>query len=131
VSLLPQQRALPSPIFQFVGRKGYIFQYTSVKIPIHGKTLAADRLTWVIFLVFQSIAILRIISELPWLEFTLRSHLYLCTWVLWCLVLQICSNLLKIESRLTSGLTASTQVSASRIIDTYLRIESTCCVRGA
>jgi hypothetical protein len=86
----------PSPIFQLVGRKGYIFQYTSVKIPIHSKILAADRQTWVVFLVFQSLAIQRIISELPGLEFTLRSYLYLCIWVLWCLVLQICSNLLKI-----------------------------------
>jgi hypothetical protein len=50
------------------------------------------RQTWVVFLVFQSLAIPRIISELPGLEFTLRSHLYLCTWVLWCLVLQIYSK---------------------------------------
>jgi len=62
--------------------KRYISQYTSVKIPIHGKALTADRLTWVIFLGFQSLAILRIISELPGLEFSLRSHLYLCTEIL-------------------------------------------------
>ena len=59
--------------------KRYISQYTSVKIPIHGKALTTDRLTRVIFLGFQSLAILRIISELPGLEFCLRSPLYLCT----------------------------------------------------
>ncbi|MBS3952997.1 MAG: hypothetical protein KGZ88_08620 [Methylomicrobium sp.] len=40
----------------------------SVKIPTHGKTLTAARLTGAIFLAFQSPAMLRIISELSGLN---------------------------------------------------------------
>lgn len=56
---------------------------TRVTLGHSGRPLVADRLTWAIFLAFQSVAVLRIVAELPGLEFTLRSHLYLCAAVVW------------------------------------------------
>lgn len=56
---------------------------TRVTLGHSGRALEAGRLTWGIFLAFQSVAVLRVISELPGLEFTLRSHLYLCAGVVW------------------------------------------------
>ncbi len=56
---------------------------TRVTLGHSGRTLAADRLTWGIFLAFQSVALLRIAAELPGLEFEARSHLYLCAAVVW------------------------------------------------
>ncbi len=56
---------------------------TRVTLGHSGKALEADRLTWGIFLAFQSVAVLRVVSELPGLEFTLRSHLYLCAGIVW------------------------------------------------
>lgn len=56
---------------------------TRVTLGHSGMAMKADRLTWGIFLAFQSVAVLRIISELPGLELTLRSHLYLCAGAVW------------------------------------------------
>lgn len=56
---------------------------TRVTLGHSGRALKAERLTWGIFLAFQSVAVLRVISELPGLELTLRSHLYLCAGVVW------------------------------------------------
>lgn len=56
---------------------------TRVTLGHSGRALVVDRLTWGIFLAFQSVAMLRVISELPGLEFALRNHLYLCAGVVW------------------------------------------------
>jgi len=56
---------------------------TRVTLGHSGRLLKADRLTWGMFLAFQSVATLRIISELPGLNFTARSHLYLCVALVW------------------------------------------------
>lgn len=56
---------------------------TRVTLGHSGQALKIDGLTWGIFLAFQSVAVLRIFSELPGLEFTLRNHLYLCVGVVW------------------------------------------------
>lgn len=56
---------------------------TRVTLGHSGRVLKADRLTWGIFLAFQSVAVLRIVLELPGLELTLRSHLYLCAGTVW------------------------------------------------
>jgi len=56
---------------------------TRVTLGHSGRLLKADRLTWGMFLAFQSVATLRILSELPGLDFTVRSHLYLCAALVW------------------------------------------------
>ncbi|HQC28129.1 MAG TPA: NnrS family protein [Methylotenera sp.] len=56
---------------------------TRVTLGHSGMAMKVDRLTWGIFLGFQAVPMLRIISELPGLEPTLRSHLYLCTGLVW------------------------------------------------
>ncbi len=56
---------------------------TRVTLGHSGKALRIDRLTWSIFLTFQFVAILRIISELPGLEFALRGNFYLSAAVIW------------------------------------------------
>ena len=56
---------------------------TRVTLGHSGRMLKADRLTWGMFLAFQSVATLRIISEFPGLGFTVRSHLYLCAALVW------------------------------------------------
>lgn len=56
---------------------------TRVTLGHSGRALKADRLTWGIFLAFQSIVVLRVISEIPGVGFTLRSHLYMCAGVVW------------------------------------------------
>jgi uncharacterized protein involved in response to NO len=56
---------------------------TRVTLGHSGRTLAADRLTWTIFLIFQSVAVVRIAAELPGIAFMLRTHLYLCAALLW------------------------------------------------
>jgi len=56
---------------------------TRVTLGHSGRMLKADHLTWGIFIAFQAVPLLRIISELPGLELTLRSHLYLCAGVIW------------------------------------------------
>ncbi len=56
---------------------------TRVTLGHSGRMLKADRLTWGMFLAFQAVAALRIISELPGLDFTARSHLYLCAAAVW------------------------------------------------
>jgi uncharacterized protein involved in response to NO len=56
---------------------------TRVTLGHSGRALKADRLTWGIFLAFQAVVALRIISELPGLDFIVRSHLYLCATLVW------------------------------------------------
>jgi uncharacterized protein involved in response to NO len=56
---------------------------TRVTLGHSGRSLSADRLTWTIFLVFQSVAVLRIVAELPGMAFVPRTHLYLCAALLW------------------------------------------------
>lgn len=56
---------------------------TRVTLGHSGMSMKADRLTWGIFLAFQAVPVLRIMSEFPGLKLTLRSHLYLCTGVVW------------------------------------------------
>ena len=51
---------------------------TRVTLGHSGRMLKADRLTWAIFLAFQTVATLRITSELPGINLAMRSHLYLC-----------------------------------------------------
>ncbi|OAJ71912.1 hypothetical protein A7976_10715 [Methylobacillus sp. MM3] len=48
-----------------------------------GRPLVADRLTWGIFLAFQSVLVLRVIADVPDMAFVARSHLYLCAAVVW------------------------------------------------
>jgi len=62
---------------------------TRVTLGHSGMILKADSQTWRLFLVFQSVAVLRIIAEFPWLEFTLRGHLYMCAGVIWLLCFSI------------------------------------------
>ena len=56
---------------------------TRVTLGHSGKPLAADRLTWNLFLLFQSIVVLRIAAEIPGLPPVPRSWLYLATTALW------------------------------------------------
>ena len=56
---------------------------TRVTLGHSGKPLAADRLTWNLFLMFQSIVVLRIAAEIPGLPFAPRGWLYLSTAALW------------------------------------------------
>lgn len=56
---------------------------TRVTLGHSGRTLKASRLIWGTFLAFQSVAALRIISELPGLDFIMRSHFYLCAALIW------------------------------------------------
>jgi uncharacterized protein involved in response to NO len=56
---------------------------TRVTLGHSGQALKIDCLTWGIFLAFQSVAVLRIILELPGLAFALHNHLYLCVGVIW------------------------------------------------
>ena len=56
---------------------------TRVTLGHSGRILKADRLTWAIFLAFQSVTILRIVSELPGLDLSARSDLYLCAGLVW------------------------------------------------
>ncbi|MBZ4201316.1 MAG: NnrS family protein [Methylotenera sp.] len=58
---------------------------TRVTLGHSGRMLNADRLTWGIFLALQSVAILRIFSELPGLDFLSRTHFYLGSALLWLL----------------------------------------------
>jgi len=62
---------------------------TRVTLGHSGKVLEADRLTWGVFLAFQSVAIIRIAAELPWLSFAVRGHLYLCAGLAWLLLFGI------------------------------------------
>ena len=48
-----------------------------------GRPLVADRLTWGIFLAFQSVVALRIIADVPGMAFVARGHLYLCAAFVW------------------------------------------------
>ena len=48
-----------------------------------GRPLVADGLTWGIYLAFQAVVVLRIVADMPGMEFVARSHLYLCAAVLW------------------------------------------------
>lgn len=56
---------------------------TRVTLGHSGRLLAADRLTWALFLVFQSVAVLRVASEIPGLGVEVRSHLYLGAAMVW------------------------------------------------
>lgn len=56
---------------------------TRVTLGHSGMVMKVDRITWGIFLAFQTVPLLRIISEFPGLALTLRSHLYLCTGLVW------------------------------------------------
>ena len=56
---------------------------TRVTLGHSGRMLKADRLTWAIFLAFQTVATLRITSELPGINLAMRSHLYLCAAAVW------------------------------------------------
>jgi uncharacterized protein involved in response to NO len=62
---------------------------TRVTLGHSGMILKADSLTWRLFLIFQSVAVLRIIAETPGLELTLRGHLYICAGVIWLLCFSI------------------------------------------
>jgi len=48
-----------------------------------GRPLVADGLTWGIYLAFQVVVVLRIVADMPGMEFVARSHLYLCAAALW------------------------------------------------
>ncbi len=56
---------------------------TRVSLGHSGRMLAIDRSTWVIFLVFQMVAVLRVVSELPAIGQEVRSHIYLCAGIVW------------------------------------------------
>lgn len=56
---------------------------TRVTLGHSGRTLKASRLIWSMFLAFQSVTVLRIIAELPGLDFITRSHFYLCAALIW------------------------------------------------
>lgn len=68
---------------------------TRVTLGHSGGQLVADRLTWGMFLAFQSVAVLRIVSELPGLGIAVRSHIYLCAGLVWlvCFGLWACKYL--------------------------------------
>lgn len=56
---------------------------TRVTLGHSGRMLKLDRVSWVLFLAFQAVPLLRIMSELPGVEFAERGHLYLCTVAVW------------------------------------------------
>ncbi|OIQ84909.1 NnrS protein [mine drainage metagenome] len=56
---------------------------TRVSLGHSGRALVADRLTWSVFLVFQSVAALRVMSELPGLDLGARGQLYVCAGLVW------------------------------------------------
>jgi uncharacterized protein involved in response to NO len=56
---------------------------TRVTLGHSGRMLVADRVTWAIFLVFQTVAVLRVVAELPMIGFGVRSHIYLCAGLVW------------------------------------------------
>jgi uncharacterized protein involved in response to NO len=56
---------------------------TRVTLGHSGRMLQADQLTWLVFLSFQSGAMLRLVAEIPGLDFMLRTHFYLCAAVVW------------------------------------------------
>ena len=60
-----------------------IAMITRVTLGHSGRTLATDRPTWYIFLIFQLVALLRIFSELPGLGLAVRSHFYLSAGLIW------------------------------------------------
>lgn len=56
---------------------------TRVTLGHSGRMLQADQLTWLVFLSFQSVAMLRLVAEIPGLDFMMRTHFYLCAAVVW------------------------------------------------
>lgn len=56
---------------------------TRVTLGHSGRSLAADRLTWGIFLAFQSVTLLRILAESPGVGFPLQGYLYLVAGLIW------------------------------------------------
>lgn len=56
---------------------------TRVTLGHSGRTLAADRVTWGLFLAFQGVVAVRIAADFPGLSFLARGNLYIATAVLW------------------------------------------------
>jgi len=56
---------------------------TRVTLGHSGRSLAADKLIWSIFLTFQAVVVLRVLIELPGITFILRSDLLLAAALLW------------------------------------------------
>jgi uncharacterized protein involved in response to NO len=56
---------------------------TRVSLGHSGHPLIASRLLWWMFLTFQIVPVLRVISELPRMDFTTRGYLYLCAGAVW------------------------------------------------
>lgn len=56
---------------------------TRVTLGHSGRTLAADRLTWTLFLVFQAVVTVRIVADLPGMSSVARGYLYIAAAMLW------------------------------------------------
>jgi uncharacterized protein involved in response to NO len=56
---------------------------TRVTLGHSGRQLILDRVTWALFLVLQVVTVLRIVAELPAVEFSVRGQLYLCAAAIW------------------------------------------------
>ncbi len=56
---------------------------TRVTLGHSGRTLAADRLTWGIFVSFQSVVAIRVLADIPGMSFAWRGALYLAAALLW------------------------------------------------
>ena len=56
---------------------------TRVTLGHSGRGIRADKTTWAVFLTLQSVVVLRILSELPGLDFEVRGHLYVCAALVW------------------------------------------------
>ncbi|MCX4186717.1 NnrS family protein [Methylophaga sp. OBS4] len=58
---------------------------TRVTLGHSGRVLAADLISWAVFLVFQLVALLRVIADFPGIGFTLSSRIYIIAAVIWLL----------------------------------------------
>lgn len=56
---------------------------TRVTLGHSGRKLAADRLAWGVFLLFQGAVVLRVVADFPGLAFAVRGHLYLGAAAVW------------------------------------------------
>ncbi|WP_438970367.1 NnrS family protein [Methylophaga sp.] len=62
---------------------------TRVTLGHSGKALAADKLSWAVFLIFQLVAVIRVLADFPGIDFVISNKLYLLAAVLWLLCFSI------------------------------------------
>lgn len=56
---------------------------TRVTLGHSGRMLVVEKVVWVMILIFQATAVLRIVGDLPGVEFVARGQVYLCAAALW------------------------------------------------